>query len=157
MPSNRKRVARPNLPLLLLRARETMMRRFRVVLKECGLTDQQWRILRALAERGAMTATALADECCMPGPSITGVLDRMEQGGLVSRSRSPADQRRVDISLTPQGRELVEAALPDIERVYAELERTVGAARLAGLARELEDLLGALEEAPVEETGEVAP
>ncbi|MBL8532856.1 MAG: homoprotocatechuate degradation operon regulator HpaR [Betaproteobacteria bacterium] len=132
-----------------------MMRRFRGVLKERGLTDQQWRILRALAEHGAMTATALADECCMPGPSITGVLDRMEQGGLVSRSRSAADQRRMDIVLTPQGAALVEAALPDIERVYAELEHTVGAARLAALARELEDLLVALDDAQVEETGEV--
>lgn len=132
-----------------------MMRRFRGVLKTCGLTDQQWRILRALAEHGAMTATALADECSHAGPQHHRRARSHGAGWVGVAQPVRRDQRRMDIVLTPQGAALVGAALPDIERVYAELEHTVGAARLAALARELEDLLVVLDDAPVEETGEV--
>src|ERR1700751_1542936 len=49
-----------SLPMLLLRAREAVMRQFRPSLRSHGLTEQQWRILRALAAIDAIEVTELA-------------------------------------------------------------------------------------------------
>ena len=48
------RVAHRNLPMLLLRAREKMMERFRPLITSHGLTEQQWRVIRALNESGPL-------------------------------------------------------------------------------------------------------
>jgi len=135
---------RKNLPLLLLQAREAMMRRFRQVLKRHRLTDQQWRVMRSLAESGPMTSGDIARECCMLGPSLTGVLNRMEAAGWVERARSATDQRRVAIRLTAAGRTLVARVMPEVEAVYHALETALGAERLAALSGELEAVLTAI-------------
>ena len=49
-----------SLPMSLLRAREAVMRQFRPALRQHGLTEQQWRILRALAAVETIEATELA-------------------------------------------------------------------------------------------------
>ena len=49
-----------SLPMSLLRAREAVMRQFRPSLRQHGLTEQQWRILRALAAIEAVEVTELA-------------------------------------------------------------------------------------------------
>ncbi len=49
-----------SLPMELLRAREAVMKRFRPALRDHGVTEQQWRILRALAHSGALEVSALA-------------------------------------------------------------------------------------------------
>ena len=51
-----------NLPHLLLYARETLMQHFRPVLKEAGLTEQQWRVLRTLSDTGAIEPNQIAAE-----------------------------------------------------------------------------------------------
>lgn len=132
---------RKNLPLLLLQAREAMMRRFRRVLKRHRITDQQWRVMRSLAESGPMTSSDIARECCMLGPSLTGVLNRMEAAGWVERARSATDQRRVAIRLSASGRSLVARVMPEVEAVYRELETALGAERLAALSVELEAVM----------------
>lgn len=132
---------RKNLPLLLLQAREAMMRRFRQVLKRHRLTDQQWRVMRSLAESGPMTSSDIARECCMLGPSLTGVLNRMEAAGWVERARSATDQRRVAIRLSASGRSLVARVMPEVEGVYRELETALGVERLTALSGELEAVM----------------
>ena len=61
---------RRNLALLLLSARESVMANFRPTLKAFGLTDQQWRILRALNSAGEMEAGQIADTCKASSPSV---------------------------------------------------------------------------------------
>jgi homoprotocatechuate degradation regulator HpaR len=138
--------SRKNLPLLLLQTREAMMRRFRRVLKTHGLTDQQWRVLRAIADAGAMTSGQIAQECCMLGPSLTGVLSRMESAGWLERARSTTDHRRVAVMLSQTGRELVDAVMPDVEEVYQDIEIRLGKERVARLSTELVALVVALED-----------
>ena len=50
--------SRRNLALLLLRSREGVMAHFRAILHQHGLTEQQWRVLRALLDAGASTQLA---------------------------------------------------------------------------------------------------
>ncbi|MES1162929.1 MAG: MarR family transcriptional regulator, partial [Rhizobacter sp.] len=95
-----------NLPHLVLRARDALMAQFRPLLSTHGLTEQQWRIVRELLEQGPQEPRQLCDACSISSPSIVGVLQRMEETGLVARERMPHDQRRVQVSLTPKSRQI---------------------------------------------------
>jgi len=134
-----------NLPLLLLKAREEVIARFRPILNAHGVTEQQWRIMRALAEHdpAALDARQICELCTILAPSLTGMLGRMEEMGLVSRNRAAADQRRQQIVLTTQGRALVRRIAPRVEREYQALEAAIGKA----LVREAYDVLDRLSEA----------
>ena len=120
-----------NLPLLLLRAREGVMAQFRGILNRHGLTEQQWRILRALLENSAMEPRQICDVCQLLSPSVAGVLARMEELGLVKRERMESDQRRVRVSITPKSRALAKKMAPLIDAKYAELEAALGPELLA--------------------------
>src|SRR5579864_4632193 len=98
-----------NLPLLLLQARERVISHFRPLLNAHGITEQQWRVVRVLLETTALEPRQIGELCGISSPSLAGVLQRMEQGGWVARRRLASDQRRVQVSLTVQARELAAA------------------------------------------------
>lgn len=115
-----------NLPLLLLQARECVISRFRPILNAHGVTEQQWRIVRCLLERGPMEPRELVQVCQISSPSLAGVLARMDEAGWVRRERMDSDQRRVRVSLTAQSHALAERIGPEIEATYADIEAAVG-------------------------------
>lgn len=136
-----------NLPMLLLRAREKMMERFRPLLTAKGLTEQQWRVIRALDESGPLEPRQISDLCTISSPSMAGVLARMEALGLVIKERFPDDQRRVRVSLTARSHKLVRALSKDLEAQYRAIEQTVGADVVAQVYRAVDALLSGLESA----------
>lgn len=119
--------------MLLLQARETVMQVFRPHLKRHGLTEQQWRVLRALDDQDDLEIGRIAHLCSILGPSLTGVLDRMERDGLVIRTRSGEDQRRVTVRLTRSSRTLIDALSVEVEAHYAHIEQALGRADLQHL------------------------
>ncbi len=125
--------AHRNLPRLLLQARESVMGHFRPNLREHGLTDQQWRVLRVLGERGATDAGTIAQEAYLLGPSLTGVLARMERDGLVKRTRDAQDARRTQVQATVKGKRMVQKLADSIEQHYAAMEQALGKTQLAQL------------------------
>ena len=130
-----------NLPRLLLQAREAVMAHTRPSLREHQLSDQQWRVLRVLGEHGAVETGRVAREAFLLGPSLTGVLARMERDGLVVRSRDPQDQRRSVVEATAQGRKLVAKLSTSIEAHYAWMEASLGKAKLGALYGLLDELI----------------
>jgi homoprotocatechuate degradation regulator HpaR len=134
-----------NLPLLLLQARESVLSRFRPVLQAHGLTEQQWRIVRALHERGTLEPREIVEACCISSPSLAGVLQRMDQMGLVRRERHDNDQRRVMVSLTPASRALVAQMAPLIEETYRRIEAHLGAPSVQLLYAQLDALLRSMD------------
>ena len=130
-----------NLPQLLLQSREALMQRFRPMLKEHGVTEQQWRIVRALLEEGELEPRQLCERCLISSPSITGVLMRMEEAGLIERERMEHDQRRVNVTLTARAKKLGKSMTPAIELQYAELEKVVGVEPLQQVYDVLDTLL----------------
>src|SRR5215475_11490407 len=71
-----------SLPMELMRAREAVMRRFRPSLRGHGVTEQQWRILRALAHGGPLEVSALAEATYLLAPSLSRILPDMEARNL---------------------------------------------------------------------------
>src|SRR5437868_14462175 len=74
-----------SLPMSLLRAREAVMRQFRPSLRNHGLTEQQWRILRALTAVETIEVTELARTAFLLGPSLSRILRDLEARQLVER------------------------------------------------------------------------
>ncbi|MDO8375281.1 MAG: homoprotocatechuate degradation operon regulator HpaR [Polaromonas sp.] len=134
-----------NLPRLLLQARESVMAHTRPRLREHALSDQQWRVLRVLGEHGVVETGKVAREAFILGPSLTGVLTRMERDGLIRRARDPADQRRTVVEATDKGMQLVDTLSQTIEAHYTWMEKTLGKQSLAQLY-ELLDKVIALEQ-----------
>ena len=73
-----------------------------------GLTGPQMLCLREIATRGALTTGSLALAVALSPATLTGILDRLEVRGLVSRERRPEDKRRVLVSLTTIGRQMAQ-------------------------------------------------
>jgi len=133
--------AHRNLPRLLLQARESVMAHTRPSLRGHGLSDQQWRVLRVLGEHGTVETGRVAREAFILGPSLTGMLARMERDGLVRRERDPADQRRTVVEATPKGLKLVEKLSHTIEGHYAWMEKSLGKQKLSQLYELLDEVI----------------
>jgi homoprotocatechuate degradation regulator HpaR len=130
-----------SLPMSLLRAREAVMRQFRPSLRDHGLTEQQWRILRALASVETIEVTELARVAFLLGPSLSRILRDLEARRLIERQIAKADLRRGVVSISAKGLKLIEAVAPTSEAIYAAITRRYGARKLA----ELQEMLHALE------------
>ena len=115
-----------NLPMLLLQTREQIITHFRPILNHYGVTEQQWRIMRALHEKQSMEPRELCHFCQILSPSLTGILKRMEEMKLVEKKAIPGDKRRLKINLTVQGDLLINKISPLISEQYRYLEEAYG-------------------------------
>ena len=140
MSKNPPKLCRPNLPLLLLQAREAIFSHFRPILNAAGLTEQQWRIIRALLDNGSLEPRQIGDICCLSSPSLAGILARMDDMKLVQRDKLGHDQRRVLVSLTDNSEKLARELMPTIEATYTALEKQIG----SSLNQNLHAILGEL-------------
>jgi homoprotocatechuate degradation regulator HpaR len=131
---------RHSLPMALLRAREAVMARFRPMLEAHGVNEQQWRILRVLAEAEELDATEVAARASILAPSLTRMARSMEDRGLILRRRDAGDARRVLFRLGPEGEAVLRAAAPESRAITAAIENAFGADRTAALIAELNAL-----------------
>lgn len=139
------RIANRNLPQLFLQARDTLMAHFKPIINHFGVTEQQWRILRALDEHGQLEQWELCDMCQILSSSMAGVLARMEETGLIRRSRLAEDQRRVIVQLAAAGDRLMTEMAPLIDQQYRHLEQMLGGPLLHDLFKTLESFVATRE------------
>ena len=111
-----------SLPMMLYRALDVLMPRFRAIYRQFDLTEQQWRILRVLWERDSLSVLLLCEQTLIPAPSLVGVIDRLERRGLVERRRDSMDRRKVMVEITGEGRTLKEQVTPLLSKAYQEAE-----------------------------------
>ncbi len=114
-----------SLPIALLRAREKVMGPIRAMLADVGITEQQWRVLRVLQEEGPQEPTKIAERACLLLPSLTRILQKLEEKGLITRHQDAKDRRRQIIEITADGLSIIrENLMPSIratERIRAHL------------------------------------
>jgi len=142
MKPSRMRPFERSLPMQLMLAREAVMQRFRPHLNAHGLTDQQWRIIRALNEVDELGIIELGKVCCLHAASLSRILPKLEEYGLLSRRNNKNDQRRVIVSLTAKGRHLFETVAPQSEAIYATLAREIGPQKLEQIYSLLDEVIG---------------
>lgn len=127
------------LPIALLRARDATMRNFKPHLDNFGLTQAQWRVLRALADDGPLDASTLAERCVILAPSLTRIIKSHMQQGLVAQKRS-SDARRKVIVLTEKGQAMFDEAFAGSLEIYRDLEAAFGGEKMDTLLELLNEL-----------------
>ncbi len=137
-----------SLPMALLKAREAAMARFRPMLRRHGLTEQQWRVIRALSSYDGIGAGELAQRSFLLSPSLTRILQHLEAEGIANRMGDANDQRRSVFRLTAKGKRLFSEVAPDSEDLYADIENEFGRDRLQRLYELLAEFSSALAERP---------
>ncbi len=115
-----------SLPMQLLRAREALMQQFRPHLRARGLSEQQWRVVRALVETGSMEINALREACQIHPASLSRMLPNLEKDGRIERRADRDDQRYTIVSITAKGRTLFERVAKESEEIYRAIERRIG-------------------------------
>jgi len=71
-----------SLPMILSRSLDRIMPVYRTLFQEHAITDQQWRVMRALWEQKHLTSKQISEITLLPSPSLVGILDRLEKKGL---------------------------------------------------------------------------
>lgn len=113
----------------------------RDMLSETGITEQQWRVLRVLAENGPLDATRLADRASLLFPSLTRIATKMREKGLITQTRDNVDRRRQFIEITEAGQKIIDDCLPQAAQIAADTQATLGDANYEALL----DLLAMLD------------
>ena len=129
-----------SLPVALTRAREAVMRYLRPPLREHELTEQQWRVLRALSQNGPLEPTELAHLTFLLAPSLSRILRDLVERRVIERRALKSDLRRSMISLTPAGARLLKVVAPRSKHGTARIAHRFGKARVLALRALLEDL-----------------
>jgi homoprotocatechuate degradation regulator HpaR len=120
------------------------MDRFRPHLAAHDVTEQQWRVLRALAEVGEIDASTLAEISCLLPPSLSRMMQDLEARGLLDRRRPQGDRRTTLIRLSKDGRALFETMSKRSEAIYRDLETDLAAAGCSSILTDLDRLIAAL-------------
>ncbi len=114
-------------------------------LREHGLSDQQWRVLRVLGEHAhepeGIETGRVAREAYLLGPSLTGVLARMERDGLITRWRCAQDARRTVVRATALGLDKVQTLSQTVQDHYRWVEKRLGKQQLQQLYALLDALI----------------
>jgi homoprotocatechuate degradation regulator HpaR len=130
-----------SLPMVLMRAREAVMQRFRPHLRKHNVTEQQWRILRVLEEEKNVDMLALSEHCMIQPPSLSRTVPLLVKRGLVRRCSHGNDLRRVMVDLTPKGRLLFRTMSAESVEIYEQLDLDIGEGHITELYGLLDELI----------------
>lgn len=83
-------------------------RAYKPLLDELGLTYPQYLVLSVLGEAGGLTIGGVAARLDLESSTVTPLVKRLEASGLLTRTRSLEDERRVEVKLTAAGEALLE-------------------------------------------------
>ena len=114
----------------MLRARESMMLSIRPILIKHGFTEQQWRVLRVLGEKGCCDAGQVAFDACILAPSLSRIITKLENEKLITKFIDPNDGRRINLKLTRYGEDTLKKVAPDMDLVYKAIQRRYGEEKL---------------------------
>ena len=127
-----------SLPMMLLKAREAAMSRFRPMLRKHNLTEQRWRVIRVIYEHNQIDAGELAEKSFLLSPSLTRILRYLESEKIILRSGDIKDQRRSVFRLTDKGKEIINKVAPETESIYSDIERIFGSKEFSKIFNLLE-------------------
>jgi len=129
------------LPFLLARAGHQVAGGFHRQLRKHDLSMLSWRVLAALSSRDDWTIGELCAASLAKQPTISKLIDRLEQQGMVARRSDPDDARRVLLSLTERGHRTIEPVLQDASAFNLSLLADYPPEELTALKRLLRDMI----------------
>ena len=102
----------------ILRAGKIIDHKVSEVLKEYGITHIQFNILRILEARmpEKLSLKDVQDGLLFPTSDVSRLLDRLVKRGLVERTVCPENRRKIDLSITRKGMQIIQSSIPAIEK-----------------------------------------
>lgn len=102
-----------NVPyLVLMQTSKAVQERIRLEMSENNLTITEFSVLEVLYHKGKQTIQQVGHSILISSGSMTYVIDKLEQRGLLHRSACPEDRRVIHVTLTENGKELMESIMP---------------------------------------------
>src|SRR4051794_13544577 len=131
----------------LFRTSDRMQHRFARLFRKYKLTPSQYNILRILRGEGkALPCLEIAQRTITVVPGITGLIDRLEEAGLVTRQRSEEDRRVVHVSITQAGLDVLDRLDTPLLELHRGLMSHLSGEELTELIRLLEKARQSCEE-----------
>jgi len=126
-------------------ASRLITRAYQPMLDEMGITYPQYLVLLTLWENDGQTVNQISKELYLNTNTITPLLKRMEKTGIIARTRSREDERKVLITLTEQGKALKEKAYCIPEEILGKMGQTTSEVfqlkdQLHALIRQMEQI-----------------
>lgn len=118
-----------SLAVACTRGREAVVSRFRDILHRENFSEQQWRVLRILVDQGEKTSAEISTLACIHKVSISRIIASLESRGLISRRASETDARASYVSLTQEGRALMEPLVDEATEIHLMIANEFGIER----------------------------
>jgi len=109
-----------------------------------GLPTGSLTVLALIAANPGSSQTALAGRAGLNKSALVGIVDQLEQRGLVQRGRAEADRRRYQVSVTPDGERAMEALFAAVNREEGPIRDALGPPEMTRLLALLDRAIGAL-------------
>jgi DNA-binding MarR family transcriptional regulator len=110
-----------------------------------GLPTGSLTVLSLVAANPGSSQTALADRAGLNKSALVGIMDQLEQHGLITRDRSAIDRRRYGVTVTPEGEQAMQALFAAVDKEEEPVRDALGAAEMEVLLALLDQAIGALE------------
>jgi DNA-binding MarR family transcriptional regulator len=122
---------------LLGQANHAVFKAFEAQIAQAGLSSIEWRVLATLHDGQSMGVTEVAREVLAKQPTVTKLVQRMQELGWLRLSACPQDQRRTLVQATAKGKKLVEPLMRCARNDEAALLQHLGKAEVAQLKNTL--------------------
>lgn len=120
------------------------------LLRPAGITAAQYAALTALERRSDLTSAQLARTSFVTAQSMADMVSSLEQQGILTRRRDPADRRRLVLSLTARGRRLLDRYRPKVGAIEKQMLGALSARQAADLRRYLVACRAGLADEPLD-------
>jgi DNA-binding MarR family transcriptional regulator len=125
---------------LLAKAYQRAHSAFKVKLAPFGITPVQHLILAVLGEEDYLSPAEISDRVAMDGATLSGVLDRMAEAGLIKKEGNPEDRRSIRVSLSSKAKKMREELAEQRKSINEELTAKFSLEEKLLLKRMLKDL-----------------
>ncbi len=115
-----------SLTITLLRARESLMMSFRPMLAKHSFTEQQWRVLRVLGEKGPCDAGKLATEACILSPSLSRIINTLIENNFITKKEDKLDKRKIILEISDEGKLKLESIKPEYLAILKSIQKRYG-------------------------------
>jgi len=129
-----------SLTIALLRAREALMLSFRPMLAKHNFTEQQWRVLRVLGEKGPCDAGKLASEACILAPSLSRIINTLIDNQYIEKQLDPHDKRKIILNISSNGVDTLDKIKPEYLTILKSIQRKYGEEKISNLLKLLSDI-----------------
>jgi DNA-binding MarR family transcriptional regulator len=102
IPEEEKRLER-QLCFAVYATAHAFTRAYKPILDRVGLTYPQYLVMLVLWEKSRLPVKAIGEQLDLDSGTLSPLLKRLEQNGLIARARDPKDERQVNVSLTEKG------------------------------------------------------